>query len=158
MPSLSASETPVDFLTPYDRLDETARGDYAGCPHLLKALMRSRPLVHCFGHIHEAWGSERVRWFNTADECTADVVQQVPEDSMDGETVSSFRSIHSNLLKCMSPLAQKEHAASLDLSLDTRKPVKRGHETVLVNASIMDLKYNPKQAPWLIEIDLPMAE
>lgn len=58
---------PLDILLthgpPYARLDETSRGDFAGCPHLLRALMRSRPLIHCFGHIHEGWGAERVKWY-----------------------------------------------------------------------------------------------
>ena len=39
---------------PYDHLDPTSKGDKAGCPHLLRAVMRTRPLLHCFGHIHEA--------------------------------------------------------------------------------------------------------
>lgn len=42
--------------------DLTTRGVRAGCPHLLAAVSRARPLLHCFGHIHEGWGAERVSW------------------------------------------------------------------------------------------------
>jgi len=39
---------------PWRHLDRTSRGGvYAGCPQLLSAMERVRPLVHCFGHIHE---------------------------------------------------------------------------------------------------------
>ncbi|TQV93430.1 hypothetical protein V2A60_010163 [Cordyceps javanica] len=34
----------------------------AGCGHLLAAVARARPRLHCFGHIHEAWGAYLARW------------------------------------------------------------------------------------------------
>ncbi|GME41688.1 ser thr protein phosphatase family protein [Neofusicoccum parvum] len=48
---------------PRDRLDSTSSGP-VGCPHLLRAVARARPRVHAWGHIHEAWGVERVEWAN----------------------------------------------------------------------------------------------
>jgi hypothetical protein len=46
------------FLThgpPWTHLDRCDGDGYlAGCPHLLSALNRVRPRLHCFGHIHEA--------------------------------------------------------------------------------------------------------
>jgi len=33
--------------------DRTYRGEHVGCKHLLRAVARARPLLHCFGHIHE---------------------------------------------------------------------------------------------------------
>jgi Icc-related predicted phosphoesterase len=38
---------------PWQHLDQTSRGIFAGCPQLLQALDRVRPRLHCFGHIHE---------------------------------------------------------------------------------------------------------
>ena len=44
-------------------LDKTVRGgEHVGCEHLLRAVEKCRPLLHCFGHIHEGWGAERVSW------------------------------------------------------------------------------------------------
>lgn len=47
-------EQSIDIMVthgpPFKRLDTTCTGKSAGCHHLLRALMRARPLVHCFGH------------------------------------------------------------------------------------------------------------
>ncbi|GLA13993.1 hypothetical protein AnigIFM62618_011411 [Aspergillus niger] len=42
-------------------MDYTENGR-AGCPDLFKAVARARPLMHCFGHIHEGWGAMIARW------------------------------------------------------------------------------------------------
>lgn len=36
--------------------------DHLGCDALLKAVGRSRPLMHCFGHLHEGYGVEMHKW------------------------------------------------------------------------------------------------
>lgn len=63
IPSFNGAVAPIDILVthgpPYGRMDWTRGGDLAGCPHLLRALMRSRPLVHCFGMLlirSDDWG------------------------------------------------------------------------------------------------------
>lgn len=38
-----------------------------GCPNLLQALRRARPLLHCFGHIHEGFGASQVTWHPDAE-------------------------------------------------------------------------------------------
>ena len=43
-----------------------------------------------------------------------------------------------------------------DSDSDGSKPVRHGQETLFVNAAIMDVMYRPTNAPWLIDIDLPM--
>ncbi|KAF2773020.1 MFS general substrate transporter [Teratosphaeria nubilosa] len=44
---------------------------HLGCQHLLSATERSRPLLHCFGHIHEGYGAETKHWdeIETDDGC-----------------------------------------------------------------------------------------
>jgi hypothetical protein len=37
-------------------------GENEGCDMLLKAVGRARPLMHCFGHIHEGHGAQVVKW------------------------------------------------------------------------------------------------
>ncbi|RMD41270.1 hypothetical protein DV735_g3873, partial [Chaetothyriales sp. CBS 134920] len=47
---------------PHAILDRTFRDEDAGCTHLRRAVEWAKPRLHCFGHIHEAWGSvSRVR-------------------------------------------------------------------------------------------------
>ena len=43
-------------------LDRTEEGQRAGCPDLFTAVSKSRPRLHCFGHIHEGWGAKLVTW------------------------------------------------------------------------------------------------
>ncbi|KAK5122586.1 hypothetical protein LTR85_003849 [Meristemomyces frigidus] len=36
--------------------------EHLGCDALLRAIERSRPLMHCFGHLHEGYGAEMEQW------------------------------------------------------------------------------------------------
>ncbi|KAL9011504.1 MAG: hypothetical protein Q9173_003650, partial [Seirophora scorigena] len=47
----------LDTVAHYNGEDEAV-----GCEHLLRAVQRCRPRLHCFGHIHEGWGAERHDW------------------------------------------------------------------------------------------------
>ena len=111
-------------------LDETDRGEKVGCDHLLRAVMRCKPRLHCFGHIHEGWGAGRTNWKTTILEEVKTNNSQVFED------------------RC----------ASVDISESGGKPLKWGQETLFVNASIMDVNYNPTNAPWVVDIDLPTKQ
>lgn len=55
----------VDILMthgpPKGILDGCPQGN-VGCRNLLRALRRAKPLMHCFGHIHEGNGVEIVDW------------------------------------------------------------------------------------------------
>lgn len=48
-------------------LDKTTHGESVGCDHLMTAVSHCRPLLHCFGHIHEAWGAETRLWPSKAE-------------------------------------------------------------------------------------------
>lgn len=52
----------VDILVthgpPYGILDRTKGGDLVGCELLRARVDEIKPRVHCFGHIHEAYGTE----------------------------------------------------------------------------------------------------
>lgn len=45
-------------------MDKTESGQRAGSKDLFAAVARARPRLHCFGHIHEGWGSKLVTWRN----------------------------------------------------------------------------------------------
>lgn len=44
------------------RLDVNSKKEHCGCEHLGRAIERSRPLLHCFGHLHEGYGAGIVSW------------------------------------------------------------------------------------------------
>ena len=114
---------------PYGILDETMRGEDVGCENLLRAVQRCRPRVHCFGHIHEGWGAERVLW---------------DEERRERVEVDAGRVL-------------EERAAGVDVSSCGERPLVFGKETLFVNASIMNVRYQPVNAPWVVDLDLPLA-
>ncbi|KAF2190592.1 hypothetical protein K469DRAFT_811524, partial [Zopfia rhizophila CBS 207.26] len=61
IPDFPAIDVMMTHGPPLGRLDKTYRGEPVGCEHLLRAARRCKPRLHCFGHIHEGWGAERVR-------------------------------------------------------------------------------------------------
>jgi Icc-related predicted phosphoesterase len=59
---------------PFGILDETPRGDFAGCEELRKRVETVRPRLHVFGHIHSGYGAAEkfcVRFVN-ASNCDED--------------------------------------------------------------------------------------
>lgn len=46
---------------PKNILDLCPQGN-VGCEHTLNALRRTRPMLHCFGHIHEGYGAQTIIW------------------------------------------------------------------------------------------------
>jgi hypothetical protein len=134
---------------PHGHLDMCSDGYRAGCPHLLKALNRVRPKLHCFGHIHEAWGAEIVKW-RTQSEAggsgrfgeRADILGSIVPGGKGQQTPSD-------------PDAIERRANYLDVSSNAEHPLRAGDETLLINSCIMDLEYDAKGSAWLVDIDLP---
>ncbi|MCJ1464134.1 hypothetical protein MMC07_002747 [Pseudocyphellaria aurata] len=113
---------------PYNVLDTTWQDEQVGCEHLARAVQRCRPRLHCFGHIHEGWGAERANWAK----------QSIEEIEIDRASVSAQRSSY------------------LDLS-ESGSALKFGEETLFVNAAIMNKRYRPSNAPWVVDLDLPFV-
>jgi len=108
----------------------------AGCRHLLRAVKRCKPRLHAFGHIHEGWGAKRMKW---APAERADVEDQLFPITVDQNDVLENR------------------GAFVDLSSSGSSQLHWGQETLFVNASIMDVRYNPRNAPWVVDLELPRA-
>lgn len=143
---------------PWKHLDRTTSGVMAGCPNLLRALDRVRPRLHCFGHIHEAWGAERVAWRDdsAADVATANVGPLGEQTELLGRLPQGPQPQDSKeILHPWLKSVVDARAAYVDISHTSEKPLKAGFETLLVNSSIMTLKYEPDQAGWLVDLELP---
>ena len=50
----------------------------------------------------------------------------------------------------------QERGAYVDLSEGSEEGLRWGEETLFVNASIMDVWYKPVNAPWVVDLDLPV--
>ena len=108
---------------PKDILDECPQGN-VGCPNLLRALRRTRPRMHCFGHIHEGNGVKVVDWVTDTTKGT-----NPPNGGQEKRLGNAY------------PEA-------------IRFPLIHGQQTLFVNAAIMDGKNQPINAPWLVDLDL----
>lgn len=49
----------ITHTPPAGILDVSSRGMVLGCPHLMEAVERARPIVHCFGHVHASSGTHK---------------------------------------------------------------------------------------------------
>ena len=127
---------------PLGVLDEIMNGEHVGCEHLLRAARRCKPRLHCFGHIHEAWGAKKVRW-NDSNE-----LDVKPE-----QHIQIAEAIHFD-----SDKAKDERAVTVDIGQGSDAAVEFGKETLMVNASIMDVRYKPWNGPWLVDLDLESAK
>lgn len=112
-------------------LDECPQGN-VGCKNLLQALRRARPRMHCFGHIHEGNGVEVVEW---------------------GFQESGIRG---------RPLGEEGNSEDKKISRNAYPdpmhfPLKHGQQTLMVNAAIMNGRNEPVNAPWLVDLELPLA-
>ncbi|KAF9633827.1 hypothetical protein BFW01_g4721 [Lasiodiplodia theobromae] len=134
-----------------NRLDMTRSKLAVGCPHLLRAVERARPRLHAWGHIHEAWGVERIEWPDREDAATA-AGEKKPMKSID-ELVKKATEYEFD-----EDAMIKDHAAFVDVSNSGGDPLRVGEETVMVNASIMDLSYTPSNAPVVVDLELPKAK
>lgn len=127
---------------PMGVLDAVQSGDHVGCEHLLRAMRRCKPKLHCFGHIHEGWGAKKVKW-QGGDELDVrkptDHIKRSDSIAMDDQQMRDERAVH------------------IDISIGGEDAVIYGRETMMVNASIMSLTYKPFQAPWLVDVDLEKA-
>ena len=117
---------------PENHLGQCYNSFHAGCRHLLHALKSAKPRLHCFGHIHEAWGAERLQWVH------------------EGSSMYDTKPVEVDLTK-----AKKEGCAYVDARSTSKDAVMHGKGTLLINAAIMDLRYEPTNAPWLVDMDFP---
>jgi uncharacterized protein (DUF2461 family) len=122
-------------------LDATHTGEHVGCEHLLRAARRCKPRLHCFGHIHEGCGAQRVMWKENED-LNVEIKDHI-EESED---------IQVNIEDVV-----KRRTVELDASSESETPLGFGKETLMVNASIMTVTYKPWNSPWLVDLDLEQA-
>ncbi|CZS93844.1 probable metallophosphoesterase domain-containing protein 2 [Rhynchosporium agropyri] len=112
---------------PHSILDQ-ADGRNLGCLNLLRALGRVRPLMHCFGHIHEGHGANIVTW-----KSDGSVKNPSSATPLETEQVNEF-------------------------PYTNEWPIKAGQQTLMVNAAIMmntAKGMKPNHKPFIVQLDLP---
>lgn len=140
--------------------DRTHNGGRAGCPHLFEAIDRARPLVHCFGHIHEGWGARLVAWkgsgsykrshFTAIDNGNSFVIENLGglrERALDSEAEAQEKRAKLETLR-------RERCATTSHCASDEHALRQGRETIFINAAIRGTE-EFVQRPWIIDIDLP---
>jgi Calcineurin-like phosphoesterase len=120
-------------------MDE-CRSGRAGCENLLRAVSRARPLLHCFGHIHEGHGATMVTW-----KAQLGKKSHVLPGSSGG--AGSFKVEVGEEVKQMNCYPEEA----------TPGPSVHGKKTLFVNAAIRDGEYSPSNPAWLVDLKLPKA-
>jgi len=142
--------------------DGTGMGQ-AGCAGLLAAVERARPRVHCFGHIHGAWGAEIVAWKRER-VANAPIYSNLVDAQRSRVVASLLPATKStnNVGECSlgppyhSQLREEGDCYAVDISSDGEHFVERGAQTLFVNAAV-ELRARPPRMPWMVDIDLPVA-
>ena len=137
IPGVTVPDFPsVDIMMthgpPKGILDEVGGGGRmkanVGCDALMTASSRARPLLYCFGHIHEGHGAKLVTWKEDKAVLGKDAI----------ETENDMRSGFPEVL-------------DLDTELEF------GRQTLMLNAAIRDVHYLPSNPPWTVDLKLPKA-
>lgn len=150
---------------PHGIMDYTDSKRRAGCPQLFRAIAEAKPLLHCFGHIHEGWGSKLVTWrddigdnpshFTAIDNNRSVIIDKLSNlvgNKFDDETAVNAK--EQKALECVRRgFCSTSHCSN---DTDTLQP---GAQTLFVNASIEGRNDElPSQPPWIVDIELPEAE
>lgn len=145
--------------------DYTLRSINAGCPDLFRAVRRARPKIHCFGHIHEAWGAMLASWKDVSEGpvCYGNCIDAAASRRYTLEDIGmrppyrfcEERDLGYGMERLETSYQPK--AISVDLTKEAGKLVD-GKQTLFVNAATMTVRYRAKQPAWLVDVDLARAE
>ncbi|KAL9113346.1 MAG: hypothetical protein Q9227_002387 [Pyrenula ochraceoflavens] len=149
--TISIAENPipagVDIVMthgpPKGILDRCARsGERLGCENLLRATRRVRPLMHCFGHIHNGYGAEIVDW-----EEEGQGQQEEEGDSNDSGSSNNGSSSSSSRSSIPSTYPEAIQCAP-----------EPGRQTLAINAAIKNEANQFTNTPWLVDLTVPRTE
>ncbi|KUJ16395.1 uncharacterized protein LY89DRAFT_719120 [Mollisia scopiformis] len=113
------------------RLDLSSGSESLGCPHLFRAMRRIRPKLHVFGHVHNAYGAEIVRWEDN---------KHLPEDDHVDDGIQA---------KTKTEGFVEDGVKRIGISARAT-----GAETVFVNAALMGRDGVLENVPWLVDVGL----
>ncbi|OAQ96395.1 hypothetical protein LLEC1_04246 [Akanthomyces lecanii] len=141
--------------------------EHAGCPDLFAAVARARPRVHCFGHIHEAWGAYLARW--NADTPGTEKRRTTVAEAVDAAASRSIVRLQDvKPMTVLDPPATEEQARQLmewsrqmgvhiNLEEARGEACHDGEHTLFLNAAIEGHRQQPSQLPFIIDMLLDKA-
>ncbi|KAK5991045.1 hypothetical protein PT974_09321 [Cladobotryum mycophilum] len=158
-----------DTRSPLGVLDTTRTQENAGCATLFRAITSSRPKIHCFGHIHEAWGAYLAKWQTERTPSSFIPFMHSSTTSIDtasSRTIQSLNDVKPNIGNEEMEESERKQKRLLELAkkrgfhvdlTEGKNQLTPGEQTLFVNAAVMDVRYYPTQLPWLIDVNLSKA-
>jgi hypothetical protein len=138
-------------------LDYTDSRTRAGSGSLFAAIARRKPKMHCFGHIHEAWGARKITWTGEISDEPSHFTDVDHDQSVLIESRSTLRrqkfDTKEDIEEKHSRRARYEKQGFCDVSTSVRA----GEQTLFVNAAIEGLEEGEQHLPFMVEIELPMV-
>jgi hypothetical protein len=131
-------------------LDRTADNRSAGCEHLRRAIARTRPLLHCFGHVHRGYGVQRIEYDDSAPIMKKGKAHE-EKDEEDTIKPANPEFVGRNQAK------RKGFASLPPGSQEKFLAQKGGKQILMVNAAVMDDEGEPGNMPWMVELELPVV-
>ena len=147
---------------PHGILDYVS-GRRGGCSDLFAAIERSRPRLHCFGHIHASWGAKMVTWRKQDQNAST---QQLSHFT----AIDNDKSVVVEKLAGLKPgkfdvdMAKQEKAKRLagmlrdgfcDVTPGDEVITSKGEHTMFVNAAVEGDGEVPIQPPMVLNLELP---
>ncbi|KAJ4267588.1 hypothetical protein NW762_003697 [Fusarium torreyae] len=144
-------------------LDMTASKERIGCPGLFQAVASARPLMHCFGHVHDSWGSRLVKWRDPMPESPSHFSAIQNEKSVTIESLAQLRDWKFDIPEVVQEGEDRKGRYNEARTCVTKHckgddlPLTMGSQTLFVNAAIQGSEEDPFHYPWLVELELPSA-
>lgn len=153
----------ITHSPPHGVLDYTGSKTRVGSPSLFAAIAQAKPKMHCFGHIHEAWGAKVVGWRPTDTNNTESDFGSAPPThftAIDNDRSNLIESLSSlRVGKFDTPDSAAEKAARRERydgqGCCTFTQFLQTNQTLFVNAAIEGPCEGTQQHPWVVELDLP---
>ena len=137
-------------------LDYTDSRSRAGIPTLFEAVARAKPQLHCFGHIHEAWGAKLVTWR----EHLSDPPSHFTDiDNDNSRPIDSRSRLYKGRYDTPNVIAEKIKRRQAYETLGYREiennAIRQSKETLFINAAIEGVEECQQQLPWVLNLQLP---
>ncbi|KAK5091572.1 hypothetical protein LTR05_001757 [Lithohypha guttulata] len=106
-------------------------GSSVGCQHLRRAVLGTKPRLHCFGHIEKSWGAVRGRWAGIGDLGEGSLI----------------------MMPQMTTLSASNKARGYaDLHQSVTEQLESGQQTLFVNAAVGNEDGKMRKVPWIVNL------
>lgn len=107
-----------------------------GCPKLFQAVANAKPLMHCFGHVHNNWGARLVRWREKMPNPPSHFTAIKNKESVTIETLKALKTARFDTVEMILKKYERVKKCEVDGYCETghsrgaKHPLERGAQTL----------------------------